>query len=177
MVFRRRSRGSSIRPVQRIKHVIDNQFAATAGTETGVNLAIASDNPALANRTECQTGSTINGIYIHCEAYATNDGALSNAYMMISKNPGGNLTLPVPNAVGASDNKRYVIHQEMVMLQKNQEVGAAELGGNPRTLFNGVVVIPKGYRRMGPNDIIRLQVLTPGVTSEWCMQAHYKEFR
>lgn len=143
-------------------------------TGVGVGLENAlistSDNPALAAATEVNTGATVNGIYLKVEAYATSAAALSNFYMTVFKNPGNNLTMPLPNAVGTSDNKRYVIHQEMVMLQQLAE-------GNPRTIFNGVIVIPKGYRRFGPDDRLTMEFLTPGVTAFFCFQCHYKEFR
>ncbi len=78
--------------------------------------------------------------------------------------------MPTANFVGASDDKRFVIHQEMVMLQQ-------VTNSNPRTLFKGVIAIPRGYRRMGPNDLLRLAVLAPGVNINICLQVHYKEFR
>ncbi len=128
------------------------------------------DAPVLANTNEVESGCTINGIYIHAEAYATTAGALSNLYMMVFKNPGGNLTVPNANVVGASDNKKYSIHQEMIMMEK-------KINGNPRTLFNGVVVIPKGYRRFAINDTLIIQFFSPGVNYDVCVQSHYKEFR
>ncbi len=109
-------------------------------------------------------------MYIRCEAYATTAGALANIYMLIGKSPGANITLPNPNVVGINDNKRFVIHQEMVMLEQS-------VNGNPRTLFNGVVVMPRGYRRNGPNDRTSLFTFAPGVNTNICVQAHYKEFR
>jgi len=135
-----------------------------------VTLAEATDTPDLGSTKEVQTGATVNGIYLRCEAYATTAGALSNVYMNISKNPGGNIALPPPNTVGTSDAKRFVIHQEMVMLQK-------QVAGNPRTIFNGVIVLPRGYRRFGPNDKLQFQILSPGVNIDFCLQSHYKEFR
>ncbi len=89
---------------------------------------------------------------------------------MIAKNPGNNLTFPNPNIVGSDDNKRFVIHQEMVMLQQVNN-------SNPRTLFNGVIAIPRGYRRMGPNDRLIANIFSPGVNLNICLQCHYKEFR
>ncbi len=56
------------------------------------------------------------------------------------------------------------------MMQKQDD-------SNPRTLFNGVIVIPKPYQRNGPNDLLSIHILAPGVNIEYCMQAHYKEFR
>ncbi len=50
-------------------------------------------------------------------------------------------------------------------------------GSNPRTVFNGVVVIPKGMRRMGPNDLWQILTLSPQLDTVACIQCHYKEFR
>ncbi len=169
MVFRRFSR-NSLRPVNRIKHVVDIQGGATLGTQSGFQLARAKDAPVIANTSEVQTGSTINAIYLVVEVYGTTSGALSNIYMFINKNPGGNLTFPNGNVIGADDNKKYVIHQEMVMVQKVTP-------SNPRTLFKGVIVIPKGYRRFGPNDDLDIRLFSPGVNFDFCIQSHYKEFR
>ncbi len=171
MVFRRFNR-NSLRPVNRIKHVIDVQGAIAATAGTNVTLVLASDTPDLATTNEVQTGSTVNGIYLHVEAIKTSATAdtLANVYLAVFKNPGGNITNPTINAVGASDDKRYVIHQEMIMLSQIEN-------SNPRIVFNGVIAIPKGYRRFGPNDSLIARLLSPGVDVNFCVQAHYKEFR
>ncbi len=98
-------------------------------------------------------------------------GAIPNFYIAIWKNPGDNLTRPVANAVGANDIKRFVIHQEMSMIENKGQ------GSNPRTIFNGVVVIPKGMRRNGPDDKWEIVYISPALDVAVCMQAHYKEFR
>ncbi len=170
MVFR--NRGLALRPVHRIKHVIDLQGGIAAAAATNVTLILAKDAPVLANAEEVETGSKVNGIYLKIEAVRTTatSGVLGNVYLAVFKNPGGNLTNPVPNAVGVSDDKRYVIHQEMVMLTQTAN-------SNPRIVFNGVIVIPRGYKRFGPNDSLIARILTPGVAINFCVQAHYKEFR
>ena len=171
MSFRFRGRkGLGLRPVNRIKHVVDNQEATAAGTQIDKTLLNAVDSPVLANPTEVLTGCTVNGIYLKVEVYATSSAALANVYMIVWKNPGANLTAPAANTVGSNDNKKYVIHQEMVMLQR-------VTNSNPRTLFNGVIVIPRGYRRFGPKDKIQLSILAPGVNIDVCYQLHAKEFR
>lgn len=134
------------------------------------NLVTATDTPTLAALDSVITGSAVHGIYLKVEVSATTAAALANVYLSVFKNPGGNLGVPAPNNVGGNDNKKYVIHQEMVMLQKNA-------AGNPRTLFNGVIVIPRHYQRFGPNDILSMHVLAPGVNIDLCLQCHYKEFR
>ncbi len=169
MAFRNRFQ-SSLRPVHRIKHVVDTQFALTAGTTGTTVLIDTEDAPVLANSNEVETGSKVNGIFLNVEVNATSSAALANMYMIVAKNPGANLTLPAPNAVGTNDNKRYVIHQEMIMFQQ-------VTNSNPRTLFKGVIVLPRGYRRFGPDDQLVLLTLAPGVNNQVCVQCHYKEFR
>ncbi len=138
------------------------------------SIATATDTPTLGNTAGVETGSKINGFYIRLEI-ASNEaislGAIPNVYMILFKNVGGNLTAPPPNVVGPNDNKRFVIHQEMSMIENKGQ------GSNARTLFNGVIVVPKGYRRNAPNDVWQLRVLSPALDVAHCIQVHYKEFR
>ncbi len=166
----RSNRGLRLRPVNRIKHVVDQQAGASLGTPVDFIIIETSDTPDLANTNEVETASTVHAIYMKLEVYARTAGALANAYMMVFKNPGNNLTFPNPNVVGANDNKKFVIHQEMVMLER-------KVNGNPRTLFNGVIAIPKGYKRNGPSDRLTVRIFSPGVDLDVCFQSHYKEFR
>ncbi len=171
---RYRSRGLGLRPIQRIKHVVD--FSATLAKATDLNgtLVNATDTPILANTADVITGSKVHAIYIKVQV-ASNDaqdlGALPQVYLVFFKNPGGNLTIPNPQSVGADDNKRYVIHQEMAMIENKGQ------GGNPITIFNGVITIPKGYQRFGPGDILQMKVKSVALDIVVCWQAHYKEFR
>ncbi len=169
MVPRFRTR-NNLRPINRIKHVVDAQQATTAGTQVAVSLIDSVDTPVIGDTDGVETGSTVNAIYLHAEVIATSAAALPNVYMFVFKNPGANLTAPEGNVVGISDNKKYVIHQEMVMMQKVNN-------GNPRTLFNGVISIPRGYRRNGPDDNMSVLYFSPGINFEVCTQCHYKEFR
>ncbi len=134
-------------------------------------MVLASDTPDLASVTEVQTGSVVRSIFLSVEVVNTGvTGVLANCYLMVYKNPGGNLNFPNPNVVGASDNKKYVFHQEMLMLQMVDN-------SNPRTLFKGVLKIPKHLQRMAPNDTIRTGIFSPGVEISGCIQCHYKELR
>ncbi len=164
---------SSLRPVHRIKHVVDAEGGTTAGADSVIDLIHTVDDPTLAVVNEVETGSKVNGIYLRVECLHSSGAGRSNMYMMIFKNPGNNLggSRPAPNAVGGNDNKKYVIHQEMIML--NGDAG----NGQPRVLFNGVIKIPKGYIRNGPGDRLQLVLLTPTVLGDFCVQCHYKEFR
>ncbi len=170
IVPRFRNRGNALRPINRIKHVVDLQQGIVLNTQTTNTLIVADETPTLAETQSVQVGSKVNGIYLNVEAYATTAAALANVYIIITKNPGNNIVTPVPNAVGSSDNKRFVIHQEMKMLEQS-------VNGNPRTIFNGVIVIPRGYRRFGPGDVLSISYFAPGVNISACHQCHYKEYR
>ncbi len=159
-----------LRPINRIKHVFDEQGGVAAGSGVNVFPLITVDAPVITNPQQVETGSTTNGIFLTIEVNATSSAALANVYMYIAKNPGNNLSLPEANAVGISDTKRFVFHQEMVMLQQ-------VTNSNPRTLFKGVIGIPKHFRRNAPADRYNIRIFTPGVAINYCVQAHYKEFR
>ncbi len=167
-------RQMAMRPINRIKHVVDFSATLAAGTNLLNVIADATDTPTLGVTSSVETGSRINGIYLRVEV-ASNEaidlGAIPNVYFALWKNPGNNLTLPAPNIVGLDDNKRWFFHQEMSMIENKGQ------GSNARTLFNGVVVIPKGMRRMGPDDRIGFSILSPALDIALCFQAHYKEFR
>ncbi len=161
----------SLRPINRIKHVVDVEGALVAGTQSNSGIADAVDAPVLAQTAQVVTGATINGIYLHVEVSHTSGVGRPNIYMMIFKNPGNNLGFPSANNVGASDSKKYVIHQEMIMM--SGDAG----NGLPRPIFNGVIAIPKHMRRFGPDDTLFVSLLSPTVAADFCLQCHYKEFR
>ncbi len=162
-----------MRPINRIKHVVDGSSTNSAAANVTNTLIAATDTPTLGVANSVMTGSRVNGIYLKVEVAsneAFDSGAIPNIYMSIVKNPGGSIGVISPNSVGDEDNKRFVIHQEMIMIEN-------AIGGNPRVLFNGVIAIPKGYRRFGPNDLLQMTVLSPALNYALCFQCHYKEFR
>ncbi len=174
MIMARFRRQMALRPVQRIKHVVDSSATLAKNTVLPQTMVNTVDAPVLANVADIVTGSKVYGIYLNIQV-ASNEahvaGAIPNVYLIVAKNPGGNLAFNNPNAIGSDDNKRYVIHQEMILIE-NQGAGS-----NPKTLFNGVVKIPKGYSRFGPNDLLIIEVFCPQLDIAFCVQAHYKEFR
>ncbi len=167
-----RYRSSSLHPVNRIKHVMDTAATVTAAVVTPVDLIKAVDAPVIANIADVVTGSKVNAIYLRIEVASneTDAGAIPNVYLAVYKSPDGLAGNIDPSNVGGNDKKRFVIHQEMVMLNNLA-------GGNPRTLFNGVIVIPKGYRRFAPGDLLRCTLKSSAVNFAFCLQCHYKEFR
>ncbi len=164
----------ALRPINRIKHVVDASATTAAAAAGAFVLADTVDAPVQSDSAQVIVGSKIYGFYIKLEV-ASNEaidlGAIPNFYMYVAKNPGNNLTLPAANAVGVNDNKRFVIHQEMTMIENKGQ------GSNPRTVFAGVVSVPKGYQRNGPDDRWVINTLCPALDTAQCVQVHYKEFR
>jgi len=165
------TRMSSIRPVNRIKHVVDAEGGLVAGVNSEVDIIDADDSPVLASTSQVLTGSIVNGVYFHVEVSHTSGVGRPNVYLAVMKNPGNNLVSVNPQSVGSQDQKKFVIHQEMIMM--SGDAG----NGLPRPLFNGVIAIPKGYRRFGPDDRLRVILRSASVAADFCLQAHYKEFR
>ncbi len=163
---------AALHPVHRIKHVVDFSATLAAAATLVTELIVTKDAPVIGNPAEVETGSKVHGVYLKVEV-AGNEasaGEIPNVYMSIQKSPANLVNSIAPNAVGGNDGKKYVIHQEMVMLNN-------VIGGNPRILFNGVIKIPKGYIRNGPNDRLRVVILSPQINITVCIQCHYKEFR
>ncbi len=159
-----------LRPVQSLKHIVDIQGGLTIGANTLNDLVVAKDAPVLGNPAEVQTGSTVGSIFLNVQVSATSTAALANVYMAIYKSPGDNLSAINPTNTGINDSKRFVIHQEMIMTEKNTTA-------IPRTLFKGVINIPRSYKRFGYNDALIIVLRSPGVTMDFCFQCIYKEFR
>ncbi len=165
-------RFTRLRPVQSIKHIVDSQ--GNVDTTKSVNdLINTADNPVFTNTNQVATGSTVNAVYLKLEVSHTSGTGLPNIYFYVMKNPGANLTNPEPNAVGASDERRFVIHQGMLMM--SGDAG----NGLPRPFFDGVIRIPRGYKRFGIKDKLQLVIRTgtTNLNADFCIQCIYKEFR
>ncbi len=167
MPYRNRS---NKRPINSVKNIIDSQGGLVAGTAQLVSIANAKDNAALTDVDGVEIGATINSIFLNVQVSASGTAALANVYMIVFKNPGGNLVFPNGNVLGTNDNKKHVFHQEMLMTEKNTTA-------IPRTLFKGVLMLPKHMRRMGFNDDLQLQLFAPGVNFDFCVQCIYKWYR
>ncbi len=164
----------SLHPVNSIKHVVDTPSSAVLAVTTVVPVAQAVDSPVLTNVVQIKAGSVINSIFLRVEVLATNVfGGIPRLYFAVQKNPGGNLGNVQPNSVGDSDIKKFIIHQEMVMVSNLAD------SGFPRTVFVGVIKLPQRYRRFGVRDELTVNLQngageTTGINS-LCVQCIYKE--
>ncbi len=172
-------RMSGLRPINSLKHIVDSNGTVSAGTVSTNDVIVGDSNPDYeVSPAKCKNGSTVHSIYLRVEVIGSvAAGGVDNIYMAVVKNPGANLNFPALNTLGTSDNRKYVIHQEMTMLTPFEATGTT---GFPRTLFKGVIRIPKGYKRVGIDD--RLSVLLQHRTGEatqttrFCLQCIYKEY-
>jgi len=178
MSFRRSRRALSIRPVSSLKHVIDTSGVVIAGANAVTDLAIQNDTPSTGLSNEVHTGSHIKAFFLNVQvAGAVNYGGVPRVYFYIYKDPSSEIIAPPVDAIGASTRRKFVIHQEMMMVSAQDPVATVTF---PRTMFKGVVMLPKRYQRFGDAD--RLRFVIGNSTGEatgstrWCIQCIYKEF-
>lgn len=179
MSFRNR-RALGIRPVNSLKHVIDITTATIGPTgQIIVDLSRTFDAPVTSSPNQVHVGSAIKAIYLKIEAITTVTitTGFPSLYFYVIKNPANEINLGnmLPDAVGVNARRKFVIHQEMMMLSKNSA------DNFPRTMFKGVIVIPKSYQRQGVDDRIQIQVgwsntVDAGAQAAVCIQSIYKEF-
>ncbi len=167
----------ALRPVVSIKHVVDTNGTVTAALQSVTDVYATEDTPSSFTN-QVQTGAQVKSIYLRVEVVGTiAAGGVDNIYMYVIKNPAARLVLPAADGIGASDVKKYVIHQEMIMLAPFVTGGTQF----PRTLFKGVILIPKGYQRCGTEDelsvVLQHRAGEATQTTRFCIEAIYKEFR
>lgn len=163
----------SLQVVHRIKHIVDNNATVSAGSTLPVTLIEGQDNPILANVSHVETGAKVHGIFLNVQVQSNQvaAGGIPNVYMAVYKSPGGRIPDIDPTGTGNDPDKKQIIHQEMGMFESiNAE-------GNPKTLFKGVIVIPKGMQRFGVNDELQFVIRSTAINFKFCLQCIYKEFR
>jgi len=169
---RRSGRRRGMLPVvNSIKNVTVNVLGVTSTIQNFL-IAKAVTSPAPTNKSDVSHGCVIKNIWVTLDLCGLGGtGVLNNLDAYLIKNPGDNLTLPTANAVGSSNEKKYVIKQWRFMAMRNQD-------GNPPYHWEGWVKIPKPYQRMGTDDTWRLGVsATSGLTGHASVMSIYKWFR
>ncbi len=178
MSFRNR-RSLRLRPVQSIKHIVDTNGAVTAGT-VSTNDIIKEDASVdyKVSSVKVESGSTVHAVFLNVQVVlSTPAGGVNNIYLAVVKNPGAQIIFPVLNQLGNSAVRKFVIHQEMVMLGNGVDQGSFIA----KTLFKGVILIPPRLKRFGIDD--KMSVLIQHRSGEatqqtdFCLQCIYKEFQ
>ncbi len=163
------------RPINSLKHVVDFQGGiVAAAAPTIVQLVKGENNPVVeSNPEQVNIGSHVNAFYLNIQVAASSTAALANIYFFVAGNPGGliaNASYPNGNVVGTSILRKMIFHQEMQMTEKNTTAFT-------RTMFRGVILIPKKFRRIGSKDLIILSLFSPGVNFDVCFECIYKEYK
>ncbi len=172
-----RGRSKYLHPVNTLKHIVDTQNTVPAGTKQVITLWNSVESASSAVATEVSEGSHVSSFFINVQVVtATNAvGAINNCYFYIIGNPGGiyqAADFPEVNAVGISQLRKQVYHQEMAMLSDEND-------SIPITLFKGVLKVPRKFKRQGVNDRTSIVIGTPigGPELDTCIQCIYKEIR
>ncbi len=164
----------NLRPINAVKHIVDNQGGIVADTKTNVDLVQGVDSATTAGVTNVEIGSKVSSIFLNIQVIGTGvGGVLNQVYAILYKNPGNNISaadIPKANVTGASDFKRQIFHTEMIMLSSSSD-------DIPQTLFKGVLRIPRVFHTMRINDKITLQLFAPGGTLNYCVQCIYKSYK
>ncbi len=175
----RRNRGLGLRPVNSLKHIVETNGTISAAVVSATDVINTVSLPVDTVTNNVKVGSTVHSIYLRVEVIGViAAGGVDNIYMAVYKNPGASITPPNIDAAGTTEKRKYFIHQEMLMLTPFVAAGTS---GFPRTLFKGVIKIPRGYKRNGVDD--KLQVLLQHRTGEatqttrFCIECIYKEFQ
>jgi len=171
-----RMRGLGLRPVNSLKHVVDTATAAVTNIVSVIPIVETKDSPVSTTPTQVTTASRINAIYLRVEVLATGTAAgIPRIYMTVQKRPGNTIPTVDPNSVGISPHRKWIIHQEMIMVADSSTTPI------PRTMFQGVISIPQKMRRFGVSDQLNVNFQhdageTTAITNV-CIQCIYKEFR
>ncbi len=171
MPFRRRSRLGT--QVHSTKHVIDSDGTLLAtGVQSAVPIgATVVQRSGTFNPGEIELGHTVNGMFVSVFVIGATGapiGASVNWYII--KTRSGQVTLPQPDAVGTSEIRSQVFHQEK---------GLAGSGDGTAMAFKGVIVIPKAMRRAREGDqffiVLSLNDAATG-DANFCVRVIYKSF-
>ncbi len=149
--------------------IITGGLSSTAVT---LNVAKAVDNPASATGAEeVSQGSIVKAVWVVLDVCGLGGTGVLNTFAgYFLKNPGANLTVPNPIAVGTSNEKKFIFKEWSGMIMRNQD-------GNPPIHWEGWIKIPKRYQRMGTDDILQMVlVCSAAVTGHFQVQHIYKWF-
>ncbi len=166
-----RRRGLSLRPVNSIKNTHIVTIGVTSSAQQ-IRFAKAVTSPSPTVSSDVSHGCNIKAVWISLDVCGLGGtGVVNNADIYVMKNPGDNLTIPDPDSVGTSNEKKFVFKQWHAMIMRNQD-------GNVPYHWEGWLRIPFRYTRMGTDDTLVMVVqCTTGVTGHFSCEYIYKWYR
>ncbi len=161
----------SLSPINSVKHIIDSE-GDLSGANTSFNiLAVGKPNVDASTFVpgDIRTGSKINAFFISVFMIgATGTGTTGSLNWFLQKTRPGQ-SASTPGNTGISAIRSQIIHEEKGL--------SGSVDGTPMA-FKGVIVIPKGMRRMGEEDqwILALRSTDAVNDTHFCVKAIYKSF-
>ncbi len=168
----RKRRNFGPRPViNSIKNQVISAIGTTGG-RTDIVIAKAVNSPLSTVNSDVSQGCIIKAIYITVDGCGLGGtGVLNDMNFYLMKNPGNNLTPPVPISWGTSNEKKFIFRSWKFMIMRNQD-------GNTPFHWEGWIIVPKRYQRMGIDDVILIAVAnTAALTGHFSLEAIYKWYR
>ncbi len=169
MPFRRRQ--SSARPIQSVKHVVDSGggLTATASVVTVANTVNSLSTPFAP--VEVVLGHTVNAMFVIINIIGSTGAPVSGPVdWYIAKGRSGQLSsaFPDPGDTGQSSLRNQIFHEEK---------GVPGSGDGTPHVFKGVIVLPRGFRRMRDGDFVFFKLkMTTGDTGTFCLKSIYKSY-
>ncbi len=158
-----------MRPINSIKHIVDASGAlSSTSSNNAIAVAVPNLDPDTFSASEVRVGSTINAFFIIVNVIggATVTGSID--WYLIQQRTGQAASIPTPGATGLSTMRNQIIHEE-----KGVPGTAA---GTPH-IFKGVIVVPRGIRRVREGDSWRILLKTTNPdTGIFCVKVIYKSF-
>ncbi len=158
--------------IHSIKHVVDSFGGLTSTPSvTAFGNAVVTRSAAF-DPAEVEVGETVNGFFITVFAIGDSGSAVIGPIdWYIGKSRSAQVQtsdFPDPGATGISPIRNQIFHEEK---------GLVGSGDGTAMAFKGVIVVPKGMRRMRQGDSFFMKIKTDGAeTAQFCFKAIYKSF-
>ncbi len=168
MVFRRNNRLGNI--INSTKNVVENQGNIVATTNSEQQLISVADNYSGASTTETATGSKIFGVFVTIYLYNNADQVAGSLdwYYAVRRGATTFADFPAPNAVGLSNLRNQILHQEKGL--------AGTISSGAPMVFKGVIRIPRQYQRLREGDIHFISFRS-SQAGKFCIRAIYKWYK
>ncbi len=162
-------------PIDSVKHIIDSQGTLVdLGTKVEIPIATAvSVRSDPFNPSEVTFGRTINAFFLSVFILGATGAGIGPGninWYLIKIHSGQASSTPDAQSVGVSELRNQIIHQEKGL--------SGSQDGTPMA-FKGVIVVPKGMRRMREGDEWRVVLnLTAAATADavFCLRSIHKSF-
>ncbi len=171
--FSRRNRSNLGQVINSNKNVVNSFTAADDRVKTSVSIADAQDSATLAVTQDVERGCVIKAIWIEFWITATElfaDAITNGIDLYLFKNPGQNLTSPIPGTIGSSNEKKFIF-------KTWKGITGARSQGFPPYSWKGWVRVPKRYQRMGANDRWQIILQATGSNILFCSNFVYKWYK